>query len=50
MANTSAPARPGEIFGAPAKAKPRKLARDEAAAAELWRRTAEMTGVTPDPA
>lgn len=44
------PGGPGEIFGAPAKAKPRKLALDEAAAGELWRRTAEMTGVTPDPA
>ncbi|TDP96136.1 oxidoreductase [Labedaea rhizosphaerae] len=43
------PSGPGELWGAPAPAKQRGLARDDAAAAELWRITAEMTGVTPDP-
>jgi NAD(P)-dependent dehydrogenase (short-subunit alcohol dehydrogenase family) len=43
------PGGPAELFGAPGKARIRKAALDEATGAELWQRSAEMTGVTPDP-
>jgi protochlorophyllide reductase len=43
------PRGPAELWGAPVLVKARALARDDAAAAELWQRSAEMTGVTPDP-
>ncbi|MDQ3405660.1 MAG: oxidoreductase [Actinomycetota bacterium] len=44
------PSGPGEIFGAPGRAKPSAAALDPNLAARLWERTAELTGVDPDPA
>ncbi|GLW95873.1 oxidoreductase [Actinokineospora globicatena] len=44
------PSGPGEIFGAVGLAKPRSLALDPALGRTLWVRTAELTGVSPDPA
>ena len=45
------PRGPGEYFGAPRVVRPRrKAATNQELAAKLWARTAELTGVEPDPA
>ncbi|MGH3821790.1 MAG: oxidoreductase [Pseudonocardiaceae bacterium] len=44
------PASLGEIRGAPGRATPSLAARNERTARLLWERTAELTGVPPDPA
>ncbi|HET9254713.1 MAG TPA: oxidoreductase [Pseudonocardiaceae bacterium] len=44
------PTRFGETRGAPGRVMPSRAACDERIARLLWERTAELTGVTPDPA
>ncbi|GLZ42683.1 oxidoreductase [Actinokineospora sp. NBRC 105648] len=44
------PTGPAEIFGAPGRAKPRAAALDPTIGRTLWGRTADLTGVSPDPA
>ncbi|SER61776.1 oxidoreductase [Actinokineospora terrae] len=44
------PTGPGEMFGAVGPAKPRSLVLDPTIGRTLWVRTAELTGVSPDPA
>ncbi|CRK55649.1 probable oxidoreductase/Short-chain dehydrogenase [Alloactinosynnema sp. L-07] len=44
------PAGPAELFGKPALAKPRAAALNPDLGRTLWQRTAELTGVSPDPA
>ncbi|GAA3011646.1 oxidoreductase [Actinokineospora diospyrosa] len=44
------PTGPGEMYGAVGPARPRSLALDPAVGRTLWVRTAELTGVSPDPA
>jgi NAD(P)-dependent dehydrogenase (short-subunit alcohol dehydrogenase family) len=39
-----------EVRGAPGRAHPPRASSDTAVAAQLWERTAELTGVAPDPA
>ncbi|MBC6450858.1 oxidoreductase [Actinokineospora xionganensis] len=43
------PTGPGEIFGAPGRAKPRAAAVNPDLGRTLWQRTADLTGVSPDP-
>ncbi|WP_436495603.1 oxidoreductase [Actinokineospora sp. HUAS TT18] len=43
------PSGPGELFGAPALAKPRAAALNPDLGRTLWERTATLTGVSPDP-
>jgi len=43
------PGGPGEVFGAPDRAKPRAAAVNPDLGRTLWQRTAELTGVSPDP-
>ena len=43
------PQGPMEIFGNPGRARPRSAARNADLARRLWERTAELTGVVPDP-
>ncbi|OLR95244.1 oxidoreductase [Actinokineospora bangkokensis] len=44
------PTGPLEVFGAPGRARPRSLASNPDIARTLWVRTADLTGVSPDPA
>ncbi|SDC59910.1 oxidoreductase [Actinokineospora iranica] len=44
------PTGPGEVFGAPGRAKPRSAALNPDLARALWAQTAALTGVSPDPA
>ncbi|WP_424185023.1 oxidoreductase [Actinokineospora sp. G85] len=44
------PTGPREFYGAPGRVKPRALAANPDIARTLWVRTAELTGVSPDPA
>ncbi|WP_018683033.1 oxidoreductase [Actinokineospora enzanensis] len=44
------PTGPGEAFGGPGRAQPSRAAVDPALGRTLWARTAELTGVSPDPA
>ncbi|GAA4418218.1 oxidoreductase [Actinokineospora soli] len=43
------PKGPLEVFGAPGRARPRKAAHNADLGRRLWERTAELTGVAPDP-
>lgn len=43
------PRGPGEVFGPPDRAKPRAAAVNPDLGRTLWQRTAELTGVSPDP-
>ncbi|MGH3860383.1 oxidoreductase [Actinokineospora sp.] len=43
------PTGPGEIFGAPGRVKPRAAAVNPDLGRTLWQRTADLTGVSPDP-
>ncbi|RZS38847.1 protochlorophyllide reductase [Herbihabitans rhizosphaerae] len=44
------PTGPGEFFGTPGHVKARRAATSTELAGTLWDRTAELTGITPDPA
>ncbi|SDH93846.1 protochlorophyllide reductase [Actinokineospora alba] len=43
------PTGPGEVFGAPGRAKPRAAAVNPDLGRTLWQRSADLTGVSPDP-